>query len=129
MSLVTNRTYAVSYNHADINRVESAVRELAYRLNAAGCIVLAATKTDWAMEDIYTVVDMERYRKNIATIRSALTILPTTPQTPDSMRFLTWAQANDIERILVDVEWLLDRMPFAFRHSGTSFSGQGGLIR
>lgn len=129
-AMITNRASSVPYNAADLNRVEGGMQELCGRLNDDfGFNLLLTFKVDWAASDVPTLSDMERYRQNLAAIRAVILQRVSTPSTPDSMRFLTWARANDIERILQDVEWLLDRMPFAFRHSGACISGQGGLIR
>ena len=86
------------------------------------------TKTNWNQEDIPTQSDMTRYISNIAAIRAALATLPATPEPPPDMDGLTYTEANDMEQILLDVEWLLDRMPFAYRYAGTFHAGQGGLI-
>lgn len=100
-----------AYNlHKDFNRVESAVRYLADRLNGFGFALAVETKTDWTREDIPTPADLERYLDNVRTIRSSLAVLETTPQTPDDMDGLWWYEANDIERILSDIEMLIDSM-------------------
>lgn len=99
-----------AYNASDLNRVESAVQYVTDRLNAAGFNLHPTVKTDWAMADIPGVADMERYRQNAATIRAALSVFSSTPQTPESMRFLNWVKANNIEQILVDVDTLLNYM-------------------
>lgn len=99
-----------AYNASDMNRVESAVTALAASLNAAGYSVMVTTKTDWALTDIPTPTDMQRYLDNVSAIRSALIILTTTPVAPTTMDGLLWSTANDIEKILADVDWLIDQM-------------------
>lgn len=121
---VAQRTAKGHYNATDLNRVERAVQELAGRLNAAGHNLAITVKSNWAINDIPTQSDIERYRANIATIHAALAMLSTTPQTPNSMRFLTWAKANDIEKILQDVEDSLNRMELSFMYSGEIYAGE-----
>lgn len=87
-----------AYNYTDLNRVETAVAELAVEL----CLDLQ-TKTDWTMWDIPKESDMDRYLKNIRAIRSAVGGYSTTPALPDSMRKLDYIKANNIERVLADV--------------------------
>ncbi|MBP1737272.1 MAG: hypothetical protein H6Q60_1153 [Oscillospiraceae bacterium] len=99
-----------AYNYTDLNRVESAVATLAELLNSLGYSVSVDVKTDWALADIPTVDDLERYRSNIAKIRAALSVFSTTPAAPDSMNNLTYEQANDIEQILEDVETLIEHI-------------------
>lgn len=131
-TLVTNRGSTAKYNYTDLNRVETAFEYLRDKMNGQFGFNLSLTiKKDWTRTGLGQLGAqslMERYRLNVATIRGAIAQKAETPQAPDSMRFLTWAKANDIEKILQDVEWLLERMQFAFRHSGTFYSGQGGLI-
>lgn len=96
--------------YVDYNRVETAVALLSAALNAAGYSVSVTTKTNWALTDIPTADDLARYLNNVNTIRSALSVLSATPETPESMALLTWSTANDIEKILADVDWLIDQM-------------------
>ena len=123
-----------SYNHTDLNRVESAVQTLANDLTAIGYPVSVAVKTDWTQADVQALStqsgmeNIERYRMNVSTIRSALAVFSTTPEAPASMDKLTFTRANAIEQILLDVEKLITNMSAAFRHSGVTICGQGGLI-
>lgn len=87
-----------AYNYTDLNRVETAVAELAADL----CLDLQ-TKTDWTAWDIPKESDMDRYLKNIKKIRSAGVGYSTTPAPPDSMQKLDYIKANNIEKVLVDV--------------------------
>lgn len=121
---VAQKTAKGHYNATDLNRVERAVQELAGRLNVAGHNLAITVKINWAITDIPTLADMERYRNNIATIRTALAMLSSTPQTPNTMRNLTWQQANDIEKILHDVEDSLNRMELSFMYSGEIYAGE-----
>ena len=113
-----------AYNTTDLNRVETAVLALASALNAAGYAVDVATKTDWAWEDIPSPEDLTRYLANVEAIREALTVLETTPQTPESMAKLKWDKANDIEKILADVDDAITRMPLSFWGSGEIGCGE-----
>lgn len=131
-TLVTNRGSTAKYNYTDLNRVEAAFEYLRDKMNGQFGFNLNLTiKKDWTRADLGQLGAqslMEAYRQNVVKIRGAITQKAETPQTPNTMRNLTWQQANDIEKILQDVECLLERMPFAFRHSGTFSAGQGGLI-
>lgn len=89
--LATNCTKG-AYNYSDLNRVERAVSEIS---DLAGLGL--TTKTDWAMWDIPTSADMERYLSNIGVIRDHFSINTDFPAT---MNNLTYSDANNIERIL-----------------------------
>ena len=123
-SLVTNRTGGY-YNVSDLNRVEQAFEYLQTKMNGEYGFNLALTiKTDWTKSDNITESNIEAYRQNVATIRSAITVTNDTPDTPSTMRFLTAKEANDIEKILQAVEVLLDNISAAWFYSGEIYSGE-----
>lgn len=125
-SLITNRTGGY-YNASDLNRVAEAVEYVNNRLTAAGFNLTITAKQDWAASDIPTVAQMTAYLADIAAIRAAIAVYASTPTVPSDMNDLTVEEANDIERILADVDGLITNMIAAYRHSGTFFAGQGGL--
>lgn len=87
-----------AYNCTDLNRVETAVAEIAPMFNLS-----LTTKTDWGIWDIPTVTQMDRYLGNVVAIRNAAFRVDNTsglPELPDSMDFLTWETANNIEKTL-----------------------------
>lgn len=123
--MITNRLPGAKYGYSDLNRVETKIAELQDRLNADfGFAISLDTKTDWARTDIPQRAQMERYRQNVAAIRAVIAVYASTPQTPDSMRFLTAQEANDIERILQDIERLLDNTEAAWFYSGEIYGGE-----
>ena len=123
-SLVTNRTGGY-YNVSDLNRVEQAFEYLQTKMNGEYGFNLALTiKTDWTKSDNITESNIEAYRQNVATIRSAITVTNDTPETPSTMRFLTAKEANDIEKILQAVEVLLDNISAAWFYSNEIYSGE-----
>ncbi len=126
-TLIIDRTDG-AYNATDLNRVGEAVAYVAARLTAAGYSVPVLPKTDWTITDIPTITQMTRYISDVAIIRAALAVKPTTPPVPPDMDDLTAEEANDIERILQDVDELITKMVAAYRHAGTFCAGQGGLI-
>lgn len=129
LELITNRTAGAKYNLADdCNRVENAVLTLQTALNSVGFNLNLTVKTDWEITDTPTQSDMERYRLNVSAIRAALNVLETTPAAPDSMRYLTYAQANNIEQILLDVESLIESMQAVFVHSAQKIVNCGSLV-
>ena len=75
------------------------------------------TRPYWAEGDIPTQAQMEQYLQNISNIRAALEVLQTTPPLPSDMVGLTFGEANDIERILVDVETVINRVVAGFFRS------------
>lgn len=123
LRLITDRKGGF-YNASDLNRVGAAVDFLAERLNSAGYLISAKPKTNWATGDTHDITDMDSYLANVAEIRAALSVLPSTPNLPDDMRFIMYEQANDIEKILKDVDWLISNMMAAYHYSGELYSGE-----
>lgn len=113
-----------SYNHTDLNRVESAVEYLAERLRNLGYPVERLYTRRWASTDVPTVADMTRYLNNVKVIRESFVILRTTPGVPGTMKNLDLDDANAIERILADVDVLVDGMVSNFAYSGDIFGGE-----
>ena len=99
-----------AYNASDLNRVASAMAYLSQRFASAGYSVPVSSPTDWANGDIPTKGDMDTYLDDLRRIRAALAVMDTTPTAPGSMDYLTWAKANDIEKILADVDDLLTKI-------------------
>lgn len=100
-----------AYNYTDLNRVSAAMAYLVselltYGYNTPGYVAGPV----WAESDIPTPAQMEQYRQNVAAVRAVLELLQTTPQAPDSMEGLTYEEANAIERILYDVEYVIEQV-------------------
>lgn len=121
---VANKTAKGFYNASDLNRVEAAVQYVAERFAAQGYAVAVSPKTDWLASDIPTASELETYRQNIATLRALIAVMKSTPETPETMRFLDYVKANNIERILLDLDTLLTNAALAWYQSGEIYAGE-----
>lgn len=121
---VTLKTQKGFYNTTDLNRVCSAVEYLEGRLDAHGIAVDVAPKTDWRIRDIPTLKQMQRYIHDIEAMRKALPVKDGTPETPESMQNLDWQKANDIEKILVNLDETINRIRLSYWYSGEIYSGE-----
>lgn len=101
--IIPTNTTKGAYNYTDLNRVESTVEYLAGILG-----VNLTVKTDWAEWDIPSSADMTRYLENIRALRGVYDTWAGTPEVPRGMNKLTYAGANDIEKILLSLERRLD---------------------
>lgn len=113
-----------AYNASDLNRVGAAVAYVAVRLNGYGYAVTVNPKQDWTVSDIPTAGQMATYIQDVAALRGAIAVMASTPPTPDSANNLTWQEANDIEKILLDVDELLTHMAAAWFYSGDLYAGE-----
>ncbi len=102
-TLVTDRTGGY-YNAADLNRVGAALRYVADRLAAAGVSCPVQARQDWDMYDIPRGSEIRVLLDDLSSVRSALATLSSVPPVPDGARPFTVQQANDIERILVEID-------------------------
>lgn len=131
-TLITDRTAADVasgtdkgyYNATDLNRVGTAVKYIAERFSGYGYAVAASPKADWSESDTPTASQMETYRLNIANLRAVIAIMASTPETPETMRALNYVKANDIERILQDLDTLITNMEQAWFFSGDLYAGE-----
>lgn len=131
-TLVTDRTAADVaagtdkgyYNATDLNRVGEAVAHIAERFTGYGYAVTVNPKADWSESDTPTASQMETYRLNIASLRAVIAVMAATPETPERMRALDYVKANDIERILQDLDTLITNMEQAWFFSGDLYAGE-----
>lgn len=112
------------YDFTDLNRVETAVGEIARQMISlpAELDALAAsagatwdkyslpydpaeaaleTKTTWAAAELFEKAERERYLRNIKYIRDSLT--PKLPM-PESFDTFDWNAANQLEKILFEAD-------------------------
>lgn len=113
------------YTSEDMNRVETAVKSLSARLFELGYLTRPQiTKTDWGAKSYPLRKDMERYFGNVAEIRAAIPLFPTTPHAPTVNGGLDFKKANDLEKILFDVDQITTVIPKAYHYAGEIFCGE-----
>lgn len=81
----------------------------------------------WYESDAPVPSQMARYRANVAAVRGALRLPEETPETPETMRRLTTAEANSIEMILLALNFILNQIPASVRHCGVTVCGSKGV--
>lgn len=81
----------------------------------------------WYESDVPVPSQMSRYRANVAAVRAALRMPEGTPETPETIRRLTTAEANGIEAILLALNFILNNIPTAVRHCGVTVCGSKGV--
>ena len=140
LHLVTDRTsYDVAdanekgtYRASDMNRVGAAMNYVADRLKAHGYDPHISPKTDWQDGEWVTPAAQAVYLGDLAELRKQFTLLYSTPEVPPRILAtgintndgLTHTWANDIEKILEDIDLLLTNAEQAWFYSGDLFSGE-----
>lgn len=122
---VTDRIKGVNYDIADLNRVGNNVQYLTETLISYGYSVTTVPKTDWTKGDLFWEDALEVYRQNVENLKAAY--YGTTPL-PSTMSDIEHTDANNIEKLLAELEEYIRRMVAGFRKSGTFKSGQGGIL-
>ena len=116
-----------AYNFADLNRVGEAMNYLADALNDFGYYNAVSAKTDWVITDKPNPEQMEKYINDLNELKKCFYVSSTTPQTPSNMVSLTYEKANDIEKILVDIEKIFKSMQNYYVFCGVGNCGQSRL--
>ena len=78
----------------------------------------------WYHSDIPQERELTAYLQNVNWLREAMVLYPNTPEVPDDMESFTFAEANDIEMILVNIETIINLMLSSIIYSGEIFSGE-----
>lgn len=123
-TLITDRGPGTFYNVSDLNRVGEAVLYLAERFTGYGYAVTVNPKTDWTEDNVPTRKQLETYRQNIVELRRQLTVMQSTPETPETILFLDYLKANNIEQILFDLDQLLTKSREFQFFSGELYAGE-----
>lgn len=112
------------YNAADMNRVEAAVKSIAAELNAAGyAVAVEPSDREWRESDIVRLSQWRQYLANVQALRDAYYTLAETGQLPAPEDKLDYAGANNIEKVLADIDLLIGWMKSSYRRCGTFQAG------
>ena len=113
-----------SYGAQDLNRVGEAMIYIAGRLRSAGYAVSVSPRVDWTNEEWVTPTAAAHLLADLAALRSAFALTDEAPEVPEDMEGFTFAEANDIEKILQMVDGLLTNITAAWFYSGDLYSGE-----
>ena len=125
-TLVFDRVPGASYGHEDMNRVAEAMEYIAARLRDCGCAI-AVSPERFTREDLPTESALAHYIEQLRIIRSELAVFITTPPIPgvsSERPYMTVQEANDIEKILLDMDELITNMIAAYYYSGELYGGE-----
>ena len=94
-----------AYNVSDLNRVCSALNYMRDMLADVGYLSGREffLKTNWQTGEIITADFFESYINAVEAVRGALVRFDTTPQAPANVGSLDYKEANNIEKILIDM--------------------------
>ncbi len=119
--LVTNRNSGASYGAEDLNRVYEAVEYIAAQLLTEGYALTLTTMPTWTQADIPTLAQLTGYLDNVRAVKNALAASTRLPATMDRSAYTDW---NNIERLLLEAEELLQNMIAGYVYCGELYSGE-----
>lgn len=113
-----------AYNATDLNRVGAAMEYIAGKLFDAGYGANLKVKQDWKMSDVPSETNLRYYLDSLNSLRAWFVTKTTTPDTPPDMERLTYIEANNIEQILMDLDFLITQMIQSYIYSGDVYVGE-----
>lgn len=117
-----------TYNCSDLNRVGRVLNWLRDQLNTVcGTSVQFTAKIDWTDWDEPTLTQMQTYQHQVQQIRDAIAYPEGTASAP-SIQYLSFEDANNIERILQMCDQQITSMQTAYRYTGATICAAGGLL-
>ena len=125
---VANKTKKGYYNSEDLNRVQEAMDYLYTELTKMGYVIEYKKMPYWDKTGEPSTRSMDQYLSNLNAIKTAIKLMKETPNTPETMENLTYLKANDIEKIIFDVEKVLNSMRIAFLKANQYFSHSDAVM-
>ena len=118
-----------AYNASDLNRVIEAVNYLAGVFQSYGYAPGVSQQTaDWTAGQTPTQSQMQVYLGNVQALMDALAEVQFSAYIPQSMALLTYAGANNIEQILVELDAYLTAMGGVFIRAGMPWAYAGNEV-
>ena len=105
-----------------LNRIEikqAEVDSMLYRMGYTGGEIV---NKYWSNATYFNEYDLQRIVDNVATLRKKFFVVADTPRNPKS-RF-DYIEFNNIEKILVDIETMIDDMKSYYRECDTFYCGE-----
>lgn len=121
-----NDNLRYSWDYRALNRTEQAMEYVDEIFKELGYYKNMQFKTDWLNDEI-TREQAERYISNLKTLREFILMPSTTPAVPTTMNGMTIGRANDIEKILFDINFVLEALKKNLIRSGVSNCGQARM--
>lgn len=112
-----------SWDNRALNRTEQAMQYVNEIFVELGYFTNLKFKTDWSKEPI-TEDEANRYINNLKVLRNYLVLEVTTPTAPNTINGMTLERANDIEKILFDIDVALERLMKIFRYADDLYANE-----
>lgn len=105
-----------------LNRIETKQEELKNLFNDMGYWNTPITNKTWGESDIFNVDGFQRILDNTNVLRQAFFVYKATPNTPPISYY--WDDINALEKILNDLDVMINDVKSNYRECGTFESGE-----
>lgn len=123
----TNDNNKGAYNYNDLNRIENDCEYLMNLLNDSGLFlnkISIEVKTDWNINDIPTITEINRIRNNIITLNN-MTL--TDFEEIEFANTMDYVKANILEKDLYVIKSIVNSSTRELRKCNTFYCGELGL--
>lgn len=111
-----------TFNYTDLNRIEAKQEELKNLFNDMGYWNTPITNKVWGENDIFNADEFQRILDNTNILRQAFFVYADTPNTPPISFY--WDDINSLEKILYDLDVMINDVKSNYRECGTFESGE-----
>ena len=108
-----------------LNRIENKQEELKNLFNDMGYWNTPITNKVWGENDIFNVDEFQRILNNTNVLRQAFFVYKATPNTPPISYH--WQDINALEKILNDLDVMINDVKSLYRECGTFESGSDNI--
>ena len=111
-----------TFNYTDLNRIENKQEELKNLFNDMGYWNTPIINKTWGENNIFNVDEFQRILDNTNVLRQAFFVYTGTPNTPPISYY--WDDINALEKILNDLDVMINDVKSHYRECGTFESGE-----
>lgn len=114
-----------AYNISDINRVMHAMEYIIDFIRSQGYGYIFKPWQEWTNNDILKESDWRDYLNRVKAVRAYLPLPPSVPQAPETLFAIdAYRLANNIEKILVELEIYINKMIQSYYFVGELYAGE-----
>ena len=121
---VQKRTRKGVYNAGDMNRVNEAVELRRPVFRAFGYAVGDAEIRTWAENELPRLTEAEAFLSAVRALDGRFRYAEEMIVLPETMRYLTYSGANNIEKFLAEMPEVFDRMAAAWYFAEDLYTGE-----
>lgn len=123
-----NDNLRFSWDYRALNRTEQAMEYVDSIFKELGYYKNMKFKTDWLNDEI-TRAEAQRYLDNLTNLRNFILMPSTSPDVPTTMNGMTIQRANDIEKLIFDLNFVIESLQKYLIRSGVGSCGDNRILQ